>query len=59
MTNKLKSELETLGFSVDRSGNYYVLMYGEDQRYKLTISKTPSDNKTGKNSAQTIIRNMM
>lgn len=55
MTPKLRQELESYGFEVKDGGKHYQLFYKGDQRYVKTMSKTPSDWRTGKISRAEIV----
>ena len=52
MTAPLKQALEDMGFVINEDGKHYKLTYYGDDRYQIILSKTPSDVRTGKNSAQ-------
>jgi len=56
MPTKLKQELESYGFEVNEDGKHYKLLYYGDGRYSDILSKTPSDWRTGKTSAQKLIK---
>ena len=58
MTARLRQSLENLGFEITEDGKHYKLTYFGDGRYTITISKTPSDARTGRNSAMQIIRDV-
>ena len=47
MPAKLKQDLEALGFVITEDGKHYMMTYNGDPRYYNTLSKTPSDWKTG------------
>ncbi len=47
MPSKLRQDLESLGFVITEEGKHYKLMYHGDPRYTRTMSKTPSDWRTG------------
>ncbi len=59
MPARLRAELERFGFVITEDGKHYKLTYFGDGRYQTTFSKTPSDVRTGKNSAQEILRKML
>lgn len=59
LTSKLRQELEALGIEISEEGKHYKLLYYGDSRYCAVLSKTPSDGRTGKNNAATIIRIML
>ena len=43
-----KGKLSALGFSIDEDGPHYKLVF-HDSRYMVTLPKTPSDHREGKN----------
>ena len=43
-----KSQLKNLGFTIEEDGPHYKLIF-HDPRYMFTVSKTPSDHKSGRN----------
>lgn len=51
MSSRTRQELKDLGFEITEDGKHYKLTYYGDGRYTVVLSKTPSDWKTGKNSA--------
>lgn len=55
MSAKTKQALNDLGFEITEDGKHYKVAYYGDGRYQTTYSKTPSDGRTGKNSAQQTI----
>lgn len=52
------SGLSKLGFRVVRSGNHYIMQYYNSSQ-SITVSKTPSDARSGANLAQKIIQQFM
>ena len=48
--------LEDIGFSVSESGKHAKAVYHEDDRYVFSISKTPSDTRSGKNLVSDITK---
>ncbi|MBZ1353479.1 hypothetical protein LPB406_07820 [Streptococcus sp. LPB0406] len=54
MNGKLKQELKQLGFTVTEDGKHYKLTYFDDNRYTITMAKTPSDGRAGKNNVSNI-----
>ena len=54
LTTEMRQELLELGFEITSESNHYKLTYKEDTRYCITISKTSSDFRAGKNAASTI-----
>ena len=55
MSSKLRQDLESYGFEVNEDGKHYKILYNGDGRYTIVLSKTPSDWRTGKSSAQNLI----
>ncbi len=55
MSAKTKQALNDLGFEITEDGKHYKVAYYGNGRYQTTYSKTPSDGRTGKNSAQQTI----
>ena len=55
MSPKTRQALKNLGFQVTEEGKHYKVIYYGDGRYQATYSKTPSDVRAGKNSAQLTI----
>ncbi|MBR6960175.1 MAG: hypothetical protein IKH76_06815 [Clostridiales bacterium] len=47
MPAQLRNDLEALGFQISDGGKHYKVQYHGDPRYTETMSKTPSDWKTG------------
>jgi len=54
MTGTMRQELLSLGFEITEAGKHYKITYQGDQRYMVTVGKTPSDNRSGKNNAAMI-----
>lgn len=52
----MKQELVNLGFEITEEGKHYKLTYYGDERYLLTLAKTPSDHRSGDNIIGTISR---
>ena len=48
MPAQLRKDLEALGFVISDGGKHYKVQYYGDPRYTSTMSKTPSDWRTGK-----------
>lgn len=59
MSGSVRSSLQDLGFTISEEGKHYKLRLGDDQRYMVTLSKTPSDHREGDNASATICRNML
>ena len=55
MSGRTRQALKNLGFEITEEGKHYKITYYGDGRYQTTYSKTPSDGRTGKNSAQQTI----
>ncbi len=55
MSGRTRQALKDLGFEITEEGKHYKITYYGDGRYQTTYSKTPSDGRTGKNSAQQTI----
>ncbi len=55
MSARTRQALKALGFEITEEGKHYKITYYGDGRYQTTYSKTPSDGRTGKNSAQQTI----
>ena len=56
MTAKLRQDLEKLDFEITEDGKHYKVYYHGDPRYCCTMSKTPSDWRTGQISSSKINR---
>lgn len=54
-STRTQQGLKDLGFDLTEDGKHYRATYYGDERYKTTFSKTPSDNRSGKNSVQQTI----
>ena len=59
LTGAMRQELQSLGFEITEAGKHYKVTYGGDQRYMVTVGKTPSDNRSGSNSAALISKVML
>lgn len=55
MSFRTRQALKDLGFEITEEGKHYKVTYYGDGRYQITYSKTPSDGRSGKNSAQQTI----
>ncbi|MCB9545133.1 MAG: hypothetical protein H6706_04485 [Myxococcales bacterium] len=53
-----RSRLSQLGFSMVPGGSHEKLIFQGDQRYVFTVAGTPSDQRTGLNTAADIIRHV-
>ena len=56
MSGKLRQQLTSLGFTVTEDGKHYKLTYYGDERYVFSFAKSPSDFRSGKNNAGTVIK---
>jgi len=54
LNKKLNQELKQLGFTITEDGKHYKLTYFDDNRYTITMAKTPSDERAGKNNVSEI-----
>ncbi|MDJ0900382.1 MAG: hypothetical protein QNJ55_16380 [Xenococcus sp. MO_188.B8] len=54
MTNEKRKELEKIGFEFISDSNHYKLRFKEDPRYQFSCSKTPSDQRSGRNLVREI-----
>lgn len=52
-------QLMSLGFEITEAGKHYKITYRGDQRYMVTVGKTPSDNRSGSNNAALINKTML
>ena len=59
LTGAMRQELLSLGFEITESGKHYKITYRGDQRYMVTVGKTPSDNRSGSNNAALINKIML
>ena len=59
LTGAMRQELQSLGFEITEAGKHYKLTYRGDQRYMVTVGKTPSDNRSGSNNAALISKTML
>lgn len=59
LTGAMRQELMNLGFEITESGKHYKITYRGDQRYMVTVGKTPSDNRSGSNNAALINKTML
>lgn len=51
-----KRALESVGFSVTEAGKHVKAVYFDDERYMITVPKTPGDHRAGKNLVSDITR---
>ncbi len=54
VTPKIKAELKKIGLEVIEDGNHNHVRFFNDERYKVTFAKTPSDKRVGKNIVRDI-----
>jgi hypothetical protein len=59
MNGALRKELQAFGFEITEDGKHYKLTYFGDERYIVTVSKTPSDWRTGKNTVSKIVEKVL
>lgn len=59
LTGAMRQELLSLGLEITEAGKHYKLTYHGDQRYMVTVGKTPSDNRSGDNNAAIINKTML
>lgn len=59
LTGAMRQELQSLGFEITEAGKHYKITYRGDQRYMVTVGKTPSDNRSGSNNAALINKMML
>ena len=59
LTGAMRQELQSLGFEITEAGKHYKITYRGDQRYMVTVGKTPSDNRSGSNNAALINKVML
>ena len=59
ISGTMKQELADMGFELTEAGKHYKLTYRGDSRYLVTIGKTPSDNRSGSNTASEIGKIML
>lgn len=53
-SSKIKSELKRMGLEITDTGTHNKLKFINDERYKVTFSKSPSDKRAGSNIVQQI-----
>lgn len=56
MSAKVRHGLEELGFLVEETNKHCKISYHGDNRYLVVFGSTPSDVRSGKNNAATLIR---
>ncbi len=59
ISSSVRQQLQGIGFTITEDGKHYRLIYYGDNRYTITIAKTGSDWRGGKNNASIIINGMM
>ena len=55
----MRQELQSLGFEITEAGKHYKIPYRGDHRYMVTVGKTPSDTRSGNNTAALINKTML
>jgi hypothetical protein len=58
MTGALERDLQLFGFTIDKSGKHYKLIYKDDPKYTFILAKTPSDVKGSKSKCELISRTL-
>lgn len=58
LDSKSRQQLENLGFTVEQGGKHYKLIFQNDKRYTLTLSRSGSDKKGGMSAATDFCRNL-
>lgn len=59
INGSMKQELINMGFTITEEGKHYKLIYNNDNRYMVTMAKTPSDSRSGSNIAAVICREIL
>ena len=59
MDSTLRQKLMDFGFQITWDGKHYKLVYYGDERYIFSLPKTPSDWRSGKNSAADIVKKVL
>lgn len=59
MTSSIRSSLKVMGLEVLEDGNHNHLRFIDDNRYKVTFAKTPSDKRVGANIIRDIKSTLM
>ena len=59
VSGTMKQQLADMGFELTEAGKHYKLTYRGDSRYLVTVGKTPSDNRSGSNTASEISKIML
>lgn len=55
MTKIISKEMKDIGFELSDEGKHIKVIFGEDKRYRGTLSKTGSDHRSGDNIAHDLI----
>ena len=55
MTSGIQKVLKDNGFEIVDTRNHYKVFYYGDKRYQTSLSKTPSDHRTGQNTTRNLI----
>lgn len=58
LDSKSRQQLENLGFTVEQGGKHYKLIFQNDKRYTLTLSRSGSDSKGGMSAATDFCRTL-
>ena len=56
LTDRFKAEMKDLGINIELAGKHAKVYYGEDRERYVLISLTPSDPRSGKNTATSLIQ---
>jgi len=59
LTGRMRQAMIDMGFSITEDGAHYKVLYYGDTRYPMTMAKTPSDGRTGKNTVTQIIKKVL
>lgn len=55
MTSGIQKVLKDNGFEIVDTRNHYKVSYYGDKRYQTSLSKTPSDHRTGQNTTRNLV----
>ncbi|HEY9824342.1 MAG TPA: hypothetical protein V6D19_02775 [Stenomitos sp.] len=59
MNSQMRAKLEALGFEIISENSSYKMIFQEDHRYMIAVSKTPSDRRAGRNIASDICHTIL
>lgn len=59
MTQRVRSNLQELGFEISEDSRHCRLLYQGDERYTFTLPKTGSDNRGGLNAGSDMIKSFL